>query len=55
MGAICGEIPMVRVDEEINGIPLTEFIKTGDMIEIVADPKTESDDNDSCTITITRN
>ena len=56
MGAICGEIPMVRVDEEIQGIPMTEFFKTGDMIEIVADekPAGSDDDNDSCTITITR-
>lgn len=55
MGAICGEIPLVQVDEEINGTPITEFIKTGDMIDIVADNNgSGSGGNDTCTITITR-
>lgn len=55
MGAICGEIPLVRVDDEINGLPMNEFFRTGDMIEIIADPKTDdADSNDSCTIVITR-
>lgn len=55
MGAICGEIPLVQVAEEINGIPLTQFFRNGDVIEIVGDENSNSGEaTDTCTITVTR-
>lgn len=54
MGAICGEIPMIQVDEQVDGMPITEFIKTGDMIDITADNSDNGSVNETCTITITR-